>query len=176
MSSESADSEFHEMREPTVEKVVAHMGVGEGGEPLATAESILGEITEQQPVRTTAKRTIQDFNVREGDPIGAKVTLRGEAAEAFLETALDIADISAKQFDETGNFSFGIEEHTDFPSQEYDPTIGIFGLDVTVNLVRPGYRVTKRDKVSQPIPSNHRLTAEDAIAFLEANYDVEVTE
>ncbi|QLD90930.1 50S ribosomal protein L5 [Natronomonas salina] len=178
MSSESdADAgEFHEMREPTVEKVVAHMGIGRGGEPLAEAETILSEITGQDPVRTTAQRTIQDFNVREGDPIGAKVTLRGDAAEAFLETALPLADVSASQFDETGNFSFGVEEHTEFPSQEYDPEIGIFGLDVTVNLVRPGYRVRKRDKVARQIPSRHRLTAEDAIAFLEANYDVEVTE
>ena len=177
MSSESeSDGEFHEMREPTVEKVVAHMGIGRGGEPLAEAEDILGEITGQQPVRTTAERTIQDFDVREGDPIGAKVTLRGENAEAFLGTALPLAEVSASQFDETGNFSFGVEEHTEFPSQEYDPEIGIYGLDVTVNLVRPGYRVVKRDKVSRQIPSRHRLTAEDAVAFLESNYDVEVSE
>ena len=90
MSSESEAGEFHEMREPTVEKVVVHMGVGQGGEPLAQAEEILGEVAGQQPVRTTAKRTIQDFNVREGDPIGAKVTLRGEDAAAFLETALPL--------------------------------------------------------------------------------------
>jgi large subunit ribosomal protein L5 len=176
MSSESEAGEFHDMREPSVEKVVVHMGIGEGGEPLATAEDILGEITSQQPVRTTAKKTVQDFNIREGDPIGAKVTLRGDDAEAFLDTALAIAEIDASQFDETGNFSFGIEEHTEFPSQEYDPQIGIYGLDVTVNMVRPGYRVSKRDKMSQPIPSKHRLTAEDAIAYLEANYDVEVSE
>ena len=175
MSSESDAGEFHEMREPTVEKVVVHMGVGQGGEPLALAEDILGEVAGQQPVRTTAKRTIQDFNVREGDPIGAKVTLRGEAAEAFLETALPLAELAETQFDETGNFSFGIEEHTDFPSQEYDPEIGIFGLDVTVNLVRPGYRVHKRAKVTRPIPDSHRLTAEDAIAFLEPNFDVDVS-
>jgi large subunit ribosomal protein L5 len=174
MSSESESGEFHEMREPTVEKVVVHMGVGRGGEPLALAEDILAEVAGQQPVRTTAKRTIQDFNVREGDPIGAKVTLRGEAAAEFLETALPLAEISESQFDETGNFSFGVEEHTDFPSQEYDPDIGIFGLDVTVNLVRPGYRVRKRDKVARPIPTNHRLTAEDAIAFLESNFDIDV--
>ncbi|MFQ3319196.1 MAG: large subunit ribosomal protein L5 [Natronomonas sp.] len=173
---ESDAEEFHEMREPTVEKIVAHMGIGQGGEPLATAEEILGEITGQQPVRTTAQRTIQDFNVREGDPIGAKVTLRGEAAEEFLDIALEFSDISSSQFDETGNFSFGVEEHTDFPSQEYDPQTGIFGLDVTVNMVRPGYRVRKRAKVSRPIPSRHRLTAEDAIAFLESNFDVEVSE
>ena len=176
MSSESDAGEFHEMRRPTVEKVVVHMGVGQGGEPLAQAEEILGEVAGQQPVRTTAKRTIQDFEVREGDPIGAKVTLRGDEAASFLETALPLADIDETQFDDTGNFSFGIEEHTDFPSQEYDPEIGIYGLDVTVNLVRPGYRVHKRDKRTQQIPSSHRLTAEDAVTFLEANYDVEVLE
>ena len=176
MSSESESGEFHEMREPTVEKVVVHMGVGRGGEPLALAEDILAEVAGQRPVRTTAKRTIQDFNVREGDPIGAKVTLRGEDAEAFLETSLPLAEIDVAQFDETGNFSFGVEEHTDFPSQEYDPEIGIYGLDVTVNLVRPGYRVRKRDKQTQQIPARHQLTPEDAVAFIEANYDVEVEE
>ncbi len=178
MSSESdANAEigdFHEMRAPTVEKVVAHIAVGQGGEPLADAEDILTEITDQHPVRTTAQQTIQDFNVRAGDPIGAKVTLRGDAAESFLETALPLADITASQFDETGNFSFGIAEHTDFPSQEYNPEVGIFGLDVTVNLVRPGYRVRKRDKVSRSIPTRHRLDAADAIAFLESSFDVDV--
>ncbi|WP_435175850.1 50S ribosomal protein L5 [Halorussus sp. AFM4] len=169
-----ADADFHEMREPTVEKVVVHMGVGEGGRELADAEEILEDVTGQQSVRTLAKATKPEFGIREGDPIGAKVTLRDEDAEAFLEKALPLADIAARQFDETGNFSFGVEEHTEFPSQEYDPNVGIYGLDVTVNLVRPGYRVSKRDKVTRSIPSNHKLSAEDAIAYLEANYDVEV--
>ncbi|WP_458205786.1 50S ribosomal protein L5 [Haladaptatus sp. NG-SE-30] len=171
-----AEADFHEMREPKVEKVVVHMGVGEGGRELANAEDILEDVTEQQSVRTLAKSTMPDFGIRQGDPIGAKVTLRGEEAHEFLETALPLASLSTAQFDETGNFSFGVEEHTEFPSQEYDPNVGIYGLDVTVNLVRPGYRVTKRDKVTRQIPSNHRLTAEDAVAFLEANFDVEVDE
>jgi len=170
--SETAD--FHEMREPRIEKVVVHMGVGEGGRELANAEEILEDVTGQRSVRTTAKRTVQEFNVREGDPIGAKVTLRGETAESFLETALPLVDLSDSQFDETGNVSFGIEEHTEFPSQEYDPNVGIYGLDVTVNLVRPGYRVAKRDKMSRSIPSEHRLDADDAVAFIEANFDADV--
>jgi len=174
--SDAESAEFHEMREPRIEKVVVHMGVGEGGRELADAEDILEAVTGQQSVRTSAKRTVQEFNIREGDPIGAKVTLRDEAAEEFLETALALVDLSASQFDETGNFSFGIEEHTEFPSQEYDPNVGIYGLDVTVNLVRPGYRVAKRDKVSRSIPSGHRLDADDAVAFIEANFDVEVTQ
>ena len=162
--SESESDEIHEMRQPQVEKVVAHMGVGEGGRTLANAETILEEITGQESVRTTSKRASQDFGVRQGNPVGAKVTLRGDDAREFLDTALPLTDLSERQFDDTGNFSFGVEEHTEFPSQEYDPNIGIYGLDVTVNLVRPGYRVKKRDKVSRSIPSNHRLTPEDARA------------
>jgi large subunit ribosomal protein L5 len=176
MSSESESGEFHEMREPHIEKVVVHMGVGRGGRELADGEEILADIVGQQPVRTQAQATVGEFDIREGDPIGAKVTLRDDEAQAFLETALSLADLSRSQFDDTGNFSFGVEEHTDFPSQEYDPTVGIYGLDVTVNLVRPGYRVAKRDKASRQIPSSHRLDVADAVAFVESEFDVEVDE
>ena len=165
---------FHEMREPRVEKVVVHMGVGEGGRELANAEEILEEIAGQEAVRTTATRAATQFGARTGDPVGAKVTLRGDAAHDFLETALAFTDLSARQFDDTGNFSFGVEEHTEFPSQEYDPQIGIYGLDVTVNLTRPGYRVAKRDTASRSIPSNHRLTPEDAAAFVDETFDVDI--
>ena len=85
-----------------------------------------------------------------------------------------MADLSASQFDDVGNVSFGVEEHTEFPSQEYDPTIGIYGLDVTVTLTRPGYRVAKRDAETRSIPSGHRMTVEDAVAYLETEFDVEV--
>jgi len=176
MSSESGSGgDGHEMREPRVEKAVVHMGIGEGGRELGNAEEIIAEIAGQQPVRTTAKETVGEFDIREGDPIGTKVTLRGEAAADFLDTALALVDLERSQFDETGNFSFGVEEHTDFPSQEYDPTIGIYGLDVTVNLVRPGYRVAKRDRASGSIPSAHRLDVGDAVAFVEETFDVEVS-
>ncbi|WP_225334782.1 50S ribosomal protein L5 [Halomicrobium urmianum] len=174
--SSDAEGQFHEMREPSVEKVVVHMGIGQGGRELANAEDILEEVAGQQPVQTVAQQTVGEFDIREGDPIGAKVTLRDEDAHEFLETALELVDLETSQFDETGNFSFGVEEHTDFPSQEYDPNIGIYGLDVTVNLVRPGYRVAKRDKASRSIPSNHRLDRDDAVAFVESTFDVEVNE
>ena len=175
MSSDAA-GEFHEMRRPRIEKVVVHMGVGEGGRELATGEEILAEVAGQEPVRTTAKGTIAEFGVREGDPIGAKVTLRDDAAREFLEKSLPLVELAERQFDAYGNFSFGVEEHTDFPSQEYDPSIGIYGLDVTVNLVRPGYRVRKRDKATSDIPPRHRLDAADAVAFIEHEFDAEVNE
>ena len=171
-----AEADFHEMREPRIEKVVVHMGVGQGGVELQNAEGILQEITGQDTVRTQAKGPEPEFGLRKGDPIGAKVTLRSDDAEDFLERAFPAADIDRRQFDDTGNVSFGIEEHTDFPSQEYDPNIGIYGMDVTVNLTRPGYRVAKRDQVTRQIPSNHRLDPEDAVTYLESNFDVEVNE
>ena len=172
----SSTESLHEMREPRIEKVVVHMGVGTGGHALGQAEEILTDIVDQQPVRTIAAATKPDFGIREGDPIGTKVTLRNEEAREFLETALAFTDLARTQFDDTGNFSFGVPDHTNFPSQEYDPTIGIYGLDVTVNLVRPGYRVAKRDRASRSIPSDHRLTVDDAVAFVESTFDVEVTE
>jgi large subunit ribosomal protein L5 len=168
-------SEFdHEMRKPRIEKVVVHMGVGQGGRELQDAEEILEEITGQEPVRTTAGTAGRDFGARQGDPIGAKVTLRDEDAEAFLETALPLVDLKRSQFDDTGNVSFGVEEHTDFPSQEYDPNTGIYGLDVTVNLVRPGYRIAKRDKRTRQIPSRQRLDQNDAVAFVNEEYDRDI--
>ena len=177
MSSDSeTGADFHDMRQPRVDKVVVHMGVGEGGRELASAEEILEDITGQESVRTTAKRSVGAFDIRAGDPIGAKVTLRGDRADDFLATALSLVDLDRGQFDETGNVSFGIEEHTAFPSQEYDPDVGIYGLDVTVTLVRPGYRVSKRDQRTRSIPSSHRLSPEDAIRFLESEFDVEVNE
>ncbi|MFB6194302.1 MAG: 50S ribosomal protein L5 [Halobaculum sp.] len=168
--------EFHEMREPRIEKVVVHMGVGQGGRELANAEEILTEITGQEPVRTTADSSIGEFDVRAGDPIGAKATLRDEDATAFLETALSFAELSRSQFDDTGNVSFGIEEHTEFPSQEYDPNVGIYGLDVTVTMTRPGYRISKRDRETRSIPNSHRLTPDDAVTYLEREFGVEVDE
>jgi large subunit ribosomal protein L5 len=169
-----AEAEFHDMREPCIEKVVVHMAVGEGGRELQNAQEILEEIAGQESIQTLAKRTVQEFEIREGDPIGAKTTLRGDDAHEFLETALPITELSTSQFDNVGNFSFGVAEHTEFPSQEYDPQIGIYGLDITVTLVRPGYRVAQRDKGTRSIPSGHQMTVDDAASYIESNFDVEV--
>ncbi len=174
MVMQMSEATTQSMRGPRVEKVVVNMSIGRGGTELEHAESILESITGQQPVRTEAKRTIPAFDLRQGVPIGAKVTLRGDRAEAFLETALELVTLSPRQFDETGNVSFGISEHTDFPGQEYDPMIGLYGMDVTINLTRPGYRVAKRDRGTQSIPEQHRLTPSEAASYLEDRFSVEV--
>ena len=164
------------MRVPVIEKVIVHMGVGESGQHLVDAENILTEITGQTVVRAFAKMTAPAFGIRKKEPIGCKVTLRGENAENFLKTSLDIVEntLRSSQFDATGNVSFGIEEHTDFPGMKYDPNIGVFGMDVVVVLKRPGSRISKRRIGQRKVPNGHKMNKEDAIAFLAENYSVEV--
>jgi large subunit ribosomal protein L5 len=164
------------MRNPKVEKVVVHMGVGESGQHLVDAESILETVTGQTVVRSYAKRTLPAFTIKKGEPIGCKVTLRGEAAESFLETSLGIVErkIDESQFDIFGNVSFGVEEHTDYPGMRYDPNIGIFGMDIAVVVNRPGYRVSKRRIAKRKIPTSHKITKEDTISFFKDKYAVEV--
>ncbi|MGD0535827.1 50S ribosomal protein L5 [Methanoregula sp.] len=164
------------MREIHIDKVVVHMGVGESGEKLVKAENIMKTITKQTPIRSIAKMTQPAFNIRKGAPIGCKVTLRGKTAEDFIKTALNIVNktIFESQFDKSGNFSFGIEEHTDFPGMSYDPQIGIFGMDVNVVLERNGIRITRRRMQKKKLPEKQRVKKEDAVAFLKEAYSVEV--
>ena len=164
------------MRTPVVEKVTVNMAVGKSGQQLVNAEEILKTITGQEVVRCFAKRTLPAFSIKKGEPIGCKVTLRGQNAQNFLETAFNIHDntLARSQFDSLGNVSFGIEEHTDFPGMRYDPNIGVFGMDVTVVIKRPGERVCKRRIAARKVPTNHRITVEDAVAFLNESYGVEV--
>ena len=164
------------MREIHIDKVVVHMGVGESGEKLVKAENIMKTITKQTPIRSVAKMTQPAFNIRKGAPIGCKVTLRGKTAEDFIRTALTIVNktIFESQFDKSGNFSFGIEEHTDFPGMSYDPQVGIFGMDVNVVLERNGIRITRRKMQQKKLPEKQRVKKADAVAFLKEAYSVEV--
>ena len=164
------------MRDIHIDKVVVHMGVGESGEKLVKAENIMKTITGQTSIRTIAKMTQPAFSIRKGAPIGCKVTLRGKTARDFFKTAVGILNktVFESQFDKSGNISFGVEEHTDFPGMSYDPQIGIFGMDVNVVLERKGIRITRRREARKKLPAKQRVSKADAIAFLQKDYQVEV--
>ena len=164
------------MQDLRIQKIVVHMGVGEAGDKLTKAEEMLSKITSQKPVKAIAKKTQPAFGTRKGSPIGCKVTLRSDAAEAFFVTSIGIIEkqLAASQFDNQGNFSFGIEEHTDFPGMAYDPSIGIFGMDVNVVLEKRGTRISRRKADQRKLPAKQRVKREEAIRFLQERYQVEV--
>lgn len=164
------------MRDLHVDKVVVNIGVGEAGERLVKAEKVLEMVTGQKPVETVSKTVNRDLGIRVGMPLGCKVTLRGEAAEDFVKKALPIREMRVPEysFDKEGNMSFGISDYTDFEGMKYDPEIGIFGMDISVVLRRPGDRITKRALLRRRVPKSHRVTREEAIAFMKEKFEVEV--
>jgi large subunit ribosomal protein L5 len=164
------------MRDLHVEKVVVNIGVGEAGERLAKAEKVLEMVTKQKPVETLSKTVNRDLGIREGMPLGCKVTLRGDAAVDFVKQALSIREMRVPEysFDKEGNMSFGISDYTDFEGMKYDPEIGIFGMDISVVLRRPGNRITQRALLKRRIPKSHRVGRDEAIQYMKDNFQVQV--
>ena len=159
-------------------KVVVNAGVGESGENRTKAEKVLQMVTHQKPVPTRSHSTNRDFGIRQGQEIGAKVTLRGPVAVEFLGRAFEARDrqLDIDSIDRNGIFSFGIADYTDFTGMKYDPAIGIHGMDVAVELGRAGYRVRQRRQRSRPIPRSIRSTAGETRTFLEHEFHVTVLE
>lgn len=166
---------MNEMEQIRVAKVTVNKGVGEVGDRVDRAADLLEQLTGKQAVKTESTRAAQGFGLRGGLNIGAKVTLRGDDAEAFLERVFDANDdeIDASAFDTQGNFSLGVEEYIDMPGIDYDPDIGMEGFDVAVTLERPGYRVTKR-KEGGEMGGDHRISPDEARSFVEDRFGVDV--
>ncbi|MFB9860580.1 50S ribosomal protein L5 [Salinicoccus siamensis] len=131
------------MQAPRIEKIVVNMGVGDAvqnAKVLDTAVEELTAITGQKPVITKAKKSIATFRLREGMPIGAKVTLRGDRMYDFLDKLIsvslprvrDFRGISKKAFDGRGNYTLGIKEQLIFPEIDYDKVSKVRGMDIVV--------------------------------------------
>jgi large subunit ribosomal protein L5 len=164
------------MKRISVDKIVINIGVGKSGEPIEKAKKALLELTGQQPAVRGAKKTVRDFGIHKGEPIGTIVTLRREPALEFLKRVIAAKRnvLKASSFDNYGNISLGIHEHIDIPGTKYNPEIGIFGMDVNVVLSRPGYRIAKRSRKSAQIGRTHRINKEEAIDFFKQEFGAEV--
>ena len=131
------------MAVPKVEKVVVNMGLGEAtanAKIIDTGADELARITGQKPVTRRARKSIAQFKVRQGQPIGTMVTLRGERMWEFLDRLITIAiprirdfrGINPRSFDGRGNYSLGIKEQIIFPEIQYDQVDQIRGMDITI--------------------------------------------
>ena len=131
------------MQVPRLEKVVLNMGVGEGvndSKKVTAAAADLGRIAGQKPVITRARKSIATYKLREGMPIGAKVTLRQNRMYEFIDRLVNIAlprvrdfrGLNPKSFDGRGNFAIGLKEHIIFPEIDYDKVEDVLGMDIIV--------------------------------------------
>lgn len=128
---------------PRIKKIVVNMGVGKGAEDIKILEAALADlttITGQKPVITRAKKAIANFKIKEGSPIGCKVTLRGAKMYEFLDRLVNIAlprikdfrGVPSDTFDGSGNYALGLREQTIFPEIEVDRVARVQGMDVII--------------------------------------------
>lgn len=164
------------MRQIKIEKVTLNIGVGEAGDKLNKAQKILEKISNSKAIQTITMKRIPSWGVRPKLPIGCKVTLRGKKAHEILSRLFKAMDdkMDEKKFDKTGNLSFGIHEYIDIPGAEYDPNVGIIGLEAAVTLERPGFRIKRRRIKNKKISSNHSIKPEEAKEFIQNEFGVKI--
>lgn len=150
------------MEVPRITKIVLNMGVGEAVADKKVLDHAVGDMTliaGQKPIITKAKKSIAGFKIRDGYPIGCKVTLRGPRMYEFLDRLISVAiprirdfrGISAKSFDGRGNFNMGVREQIIFPEVEYDKIDVLRGLNVTITTT------AKTDKEARSLLSAFRF-------------------
>jgi large subunit ribosomal protein L5 len=133
----------NKLQAPRLEKIVLNMGVGEATQDTKKVQNAVRDLTliaGQKPIVTKAKQAISNFKVREGMPLGAKVTLRRDRMYEFLDRLItmalprvrDFRGLNGKSFDGRGNYSMGLKEHIVFPEIDYDKVEQVWGMDITV--------------------------------------------
>jgi large subunit ribosomal protein L11e len=133
---------------------------------------VLEQLTGQTPVTSKARYTVRTFGIRRNEKIAVHVTIRGPKAEEILERGLKVKEyeLIRRNFSQTGNFGFGIQEHIDLGAR-YDPGIGIFGMDFYVVMGRPGQRVARRKHKTSRVGFQHKVKKEDTMSWFKQRFD-----
>ncbi|MCK5025233.1 MAG: 50S ribosomal protein L5 [Nanoarchaeota archaeon] len=169
---------MNQMRKIRIAKVTLNIGVGKDMNKLEKGILLLKAITGIAPVKTITSKRIPSWGLRPGLPIGCKITLRKEKAVEVLKRLLEAKDnmLSESQFDANGNLAFGIHEYIDIPGVEYDPDIGMMGLEVCVTFERPGYRIKMRKLRKTKVKNNHRISKEEVIDVMKKEFNIKFGE
>jgi large subunit ribosomal protein L5 len=164
------------MRTIKVGKVVLNIGVGKSGEAIERGKTVLEQVTGQKPSQRRAKRSVREFGTHKGEPIGVIVTIRGNETGDLITRLVTARDKKMDEscFDDRGSVSFGVKEHIEIPGIRYDPTIGIFGMNVSVLLERAGYRVARRNRGASRVGKGQVVTKTEAMEYFRQNFGVTI--
>ncbi len=170
-----AEQKNNIMREIKISQISLNIGAGKDENKMKKAIILLQKISNMKPIKTTSKKRIPGWGLRVGLPIGCKVTIRKNTS-GMLKRLLAAKEniLSMRNFDTQGNFSFGIPEYIDIEGMEYDPELKIMGLEVAVGLSRPGFRIKNRKNKTKKIDNSHKITKDEAIAFVKEKFGVKV--
>ncbi len=164
------------MKKIRVGKVVVNIGLGKSGEAIERGKKVLEQVTGQTPTQTRAKRSVRDFGIHKGEPIGVMVTVRGDETGTLIAKLLAAREkkLQGSSFDSRGSVSFGIREHIEIPGIRYDPAIGILGMNVSVLLERPGFAVGRRNRRTSRVGKAHQVSRDEAMQYFRDNFGVTV--
>ena len=163
------------MKNIKIDKVTLNFGAGKDQKRLEKGAQLIEMITGKKPVKTHTQSRIPGWGLRPGLPIGLKLTLRGKEAEDVLKRLLEAKEnrLSDSCVDDYGNVSFGLSEYIDIPGIKYDPKIGVIGLQASITLTRPGYRVMRRKNKTSRVSDEHKVNKKEALAFMKERFSVE---
>lgn len=166
------------MRKVRIAKVTLNIGAGKDQKELEKGMKLLKNITGVEPIKTITQKRIQGWGLRAGLAIGTKITLRNEEAEKLIPRLLHAKDNILKEscFDNNGNISFGMPEYIDIEGAKYDTEIGMMGLQASITLKRPGFRIKVRRLNPKKIPQKHKISKQDAITFMKEKFQTKVGE
>ena len=164
------------MRGIRVGKVVVNIGLGKSGEAIERGKRVLQQVTGQKPAQTRARKSVRDFGIHEGEPIGVVVTVRGKDTAALIDKLLTAREKKLPEscFDARGSVSFGIKEHIEIPGIRYDPEIGILGMNISILLERPGYSVSRRSRRTSRVGKGHLINRDDSVQYFKDKFGVTI--
>ena len=166
------------MKEIKVEKVTLNIGAGKDQKVLEKGVKLLKNLTGIEPVKTITNKRIQGWGLRPGLPIGCKITLRKEEAEKLIARLVFAKDnvLQEDYFDDNGNISFGIPEYVDIKDAKYDTEIGMAGLQTSITLTRPGFRIKNRKIRPAKVPIKHKISKEEEMEFMKQKFSIKIGE